>query len=749
MRKLMWFTVGFAVAAIFGAYLFAPAIFSVAAVICVLLLVVSVALTSRFPKVKFVTVILIGLIVGFHGQMVYDSIYLSTTRKFDGKNGEFTVHATDYSQKTDYGGVVEGRIELAGKSYKIRAYLPEDTTLSPGDCISGYFTLKCTLPGCTRDSSYYRSDGVFLIAYPGATHTVIEADSTPWYGYPAVVRRQITNMIETTFPADATAFARALLLGDTETLEYETDAAFKISGIRHIIAVSGLHVTILFSLVFLLTGKRKVFASIIGIPVLLFFAAIAGFSPSIVRACVMHGLMSIGFLLKKEYDPPTALSFAVVMMLLANPWTASNVGFQLSVGCIIGILLFAQPIQNWMLDKNRLGKFDGFAGKALRWVSMSVSVSLAATLVTTPLCALYFGMVSLVSVLTNLLTLWIISFIFYGIVLSCVLGAIWLPLATVTAWLVAIPMRYVILVARGLSRFPLAAVYMNSIYMVLWLVVCYVLLAIFSLGKKKRPLVLVCCCFLSLCVALFASWTEPLQDECRVTVLDVGQGQCILLQSEGKSFLVDCGGDSDTAAADEAAALLLSQGIFRLDGLILTHYDADHAAGAVHLLTRVSADCVYLPECMDTDGYRDAIVSLAGDNVPIVTQDILLSYGCSTISLIPSEFGMTDNESGLCVLFQTENYDILITGDRGFSGEAELLRHMELPELELLIVGHHGSKYSTGEALLAAASPEVAIISVSADNRYGHPSDEVLARLEGYGCVIYRTDRDGTVVFRG
>lgn len=749
MRKLMWFAIGFAIAALLGVYFLSDDALLIFAVVCVVLAAASLLLYRRFPKAAVAVILLCGCMISFLWQFGYASVYLSVPRAADGMYGTFEIRATDYSEETDYGGAVEGYVRLNGRIYKVRAHLSEDVSLSPGDCVTGYFQLKATLPDCLLDSSYYRSSGIFLVAYPKGHMQVTYTDQLPWYGYPAYVRQSVSGMVSKVFPTDVAGYARALLLGDGDGLDYETDTAFKVSGIRHIVAVSGLHVSILFSLIFLLTGKRKHLASVLGIPVLMFFAAVAGFTPSITRACVMHGLMSIAFLLKKEYDAPTALSFAVLLMLMADPWTVSNVSFQLSVGCVIGILLFSERIQAWLLDKKRLGKYKGHWGKLLHWLTVSVSVSLSATVITTPLCALYFGMVSLVSVLTNLLTLWIISFTFYGIVLACVLGVIFLPAASVLAWIVAIPMRYVLFIARVLASFPLAAVYIKSAYIIFWLVFCYILLAAFLLMKRKRPIVMGCCCGLALCLALTASWTEPLLDECRVTVLDVGQGQCILLQSEGKNYLVDCGGDSATAAADEAAALLLSQGISRLDGLILTHFDADHAEGAGYLLTRVPADCIYLPEALDEAGIGQQLMRSADCPVYVIRENIVISYGNSHVTLIPSKFAMTDNESGLCVLFQTENYDILITGDRGFSGEAELLRDWQLPQLELLIVGHHGSRYSTSPELLAATSPEVAIISVSADNRFSHPTQEVLDRLAECGCTVYRTDRDGTIIFRG
>ena len=211
---------------------------------------------------------------------------------------------------------------------------------------------------------------------------------------------------------------------------------------------------------------------------------------------------------------------------------------------------------------------------------------------------------------------------------------------------------------------------------------------------------------------------------------------------------MDCGSYSDTYAADEAAALLLSQGIYRLDGIIITHFDADHAGGVGNLLTRVPADMLFLPNCLDEDSTSQALYQYTGGDITTVESDLVIRFGDAKITLIPSETATSNNESGLCILFQGENCDILITGDRSAAGERELIEHMDLPELEVLIVGHHGSKTSTCRELLIKTSPEIAMISVGADNSYGHPTDEVLERLRNFGCVIYRTDQDGTIIFR-
>ncbi len=747
MRKLMWFCLGFMSAAVIGTYFLQGNLYFPASGIVAIFLAVCLYLMGRYPKIRICTAMIFGCLVGFVWMSIFDSVYLSVPRSADGLKENMTFIVTDYSEKTGYGTAVEGVVKLNGKYYRVRAYLPEGTETNPGDRITGGFTLSVTLPNCSGESTYYVADGIFLTARMRVTPTVETADNLPWYGYPACVRQWVKTTLNEYVPDDAAGFAVALLVGDKDGLDYQTDRSFKVSGISHIIAVSGLHVTILFSLVYLLTGRKKLPAMILGIPILFFFAAVAGFSPSITRACIMHCLMIVALLLNKEYDPPTALAFAVLVMLTVNPWTVTSVSFQLSVGCMTGIFLFAEPVRNWLMDKKRLGRWKGRHRKIAGGFASSVGMSLGATIFVTPLCAYYFEMVSLVGIATNLLTLWIISFIFYALMAVCICAAVWAPVGKVVGWVVAWPIRYILYVAKGIASFPLAAVYMNSPYMVLWLIFAYILLGIHLLSWKKRVLELCCCAVIGLCLSLTISWVEPQTDECRVTVLDVGQGQCILLQSQGKTFVVDCGGDSDTAAADTAVNELMSMGIFEIDGLILTHFDRDHAAGAAYLLSQIPAQMVYMPDCIDSDGTSTTI----SDDFSklLIIEETAVSFDGGKIILYPSENQYSDNESGLCILFQTENCDILITGDRSSDGELELMRQTELPQLDVLIVGHHGSKYSTCQALLEQTRPTVAVISVGDGNSFGHPTEEVLERLKNSGCIIYRTDLNGKIVYRG
>lgn len=743
MRLLMWFTVGFASASAAAAYALRPDALVLLCAACIALCAAcAIARGKRF--FAFAAVVLAGGALGFGWYTAYDALYLQTARSYDGVTVPLTVEACDYSYDVGYGAAVDGYTQLDGKRYRVRVYTGQEQELIPGRTVNGQFRLRYTAAGGTEDPTYHRGEGTFLLAYAVGEVRVHPRGDWKLSYIPAYLRRQLLDRIDALFPEDTAAFACALLLGDSTGIDYETDTAFKLSGIRHVIAVSGLHVSILFSLIYILTGRKRLLNVLLGIPALVLFAAMAGFSPSINRACLMQLILILGTLVPREYDAPTALSFAVLVMLLGNPQTVTSVGFQLSVASVAGIFLLYDPVRAWL--HRRFGKRKGLYGRLATAVASSVSVSLSATVLTVPLTAVYFGTVSLIGTVTNLLTLWVISFTFCGIILACLAGSVFLPAGVAVAWAVAWPIRFVTAAAKLLASFPVSAVYTQSVYIVAWLVLCYVLLGLFLLCRQKRPGVLALCVGVSLCVALAASRMEPRQGSWRMTVLDVGQGQCILLQLDGRTYMVDCGGSDDEAVADLAAATLLSQGIGHLDGLILTHYDRDHVGAVAHLLTRIPADKVYLPYLEDIENAAPELADLEGEPVRKDTQ-LLLKGGCLTI-FAPTE-GKTDNETSLCVLFQAGNCDILITGDRNTRGEVELLQNKALPDLEILVAGHHGADSSTSEFLLRATRPETVIISVDADNRYGHPAEALLQRLREHGCAVRRTDQEGTVILKG
>ena len=481
MRKLMVFTIGFTAALACGVYLLQMqhihwiVFASIAVFVCILLL------RSKISSWKAISVAIIGCIIAAILLIIFDNVYLASVREHDDKTVKATITATDYSYESGYGSAFDGEITLDGKVYSVHTYSATNEKLCPGDSVTAEFKLRFTGFGSQEGATYHQGNGIFLLAYEDTEPEIVKSEAVPLKFFAAKMRYMILQTLDKVFPDDTRGFARALLLGDSSQLTFTEDTAFKISGIRHIVAVSGLHVSILFSFIYLLAGKRRVMTALLGIPVLLFFAAIAGFTPSVIRACIMQGLMIIAMLVNKEYDPPTALSFAVLVMFLINPLAITSVSLQLSAGCMVGIFLFSSKISNFLLDDKRFGPAKGksFKARLIRWSAGSVSVSVSAMITTIPLCAYYFGMVSLIGILTNLLTLWVVSIIFYGIMLACVVGVIWTVGGQWVAWVISWLMRYVTYVARFLSNIPYAAIYTCSIYTVFWIIFAYGLLFLF------------------------------------------------------------------------------------------------------------------------------------------------------------------------------------------------------------------------------------------------------------------------------
>ena len=744
MRKLMWFTLGLGAACALCAYLWLTEDLWIPVLFMGALSVVMLLFTGRVKWLRCVATVCLGCATGFLWFGGYSLWYLAPAAQFDGKTIPTCITGTDYSYETAYGTAVDGVLKLDGKPVQVKVYLDREISVEPGDLLEGSFRFRVTTPDGADEPTSHQGKGIFLLAYEEETAQIQKPDQQPKWTFPARLRHELLKILDDCFPADTAAFAKALLLGDRTGIDYETNTAFKLSGISHVIAVSGLHVTILFTLINILCFKRRALVAILGIPSLLLFAAAAGFSPSITRACIMQCLMIVALVLNKEYDGPTELAFSCLVMLMVNPLVITSVSFQLSVGCMVGIFLFNRRIAEYFTGK--LLKKDSRFQKAGRWIIGSVTVTLSAMTVTTPLVAYYFGTISLVGILTNLLTLWVISFIFYGIILVCLLSLRWSAAAYFTAKVIAWPIRYVLVISKTMAAFELSAVYTVSVYIVIWMIFCYVLLAVFLFGKTKKSAVLLCCMVIGLSVTLAASWQEPLMDACRMTVLDVGQGQCILLESDGKTYVVDCGGSNGEETADIAAEYLLSQGTFRLDGLILTHFDADHSSGAEYLLSRIETDILLVPNCRDEGKLLQRLAPLVSQVVEI-KEDVMLSFDDTEISIYGPVVPDSGNESSLAILFHRENCDILITGDRSAFEERVLLRTAKIPEVDVLVAGHHGSRNASCKEMVGAVKPDIAVISVG-ENNFGHPAQEVLERFATVGSTVYRTDLHGNIIIR-
>lgn len=740
MRILMWLSVGFFCACAMYAYLVPTFCWALLAIPAVFVAVLLFLLRKR--PCAAAALVLLGFAAGSLYTWIYDGAVLCRARELDGQTRIIELEVSDYSFDTGYGTAVDGVFSWKNTDLTVRLYLSDGETFAPGDRVTTRARLRYTPSGGAEKTTYHKGDGIYLLAYGQELLQHEQAQQIPKRYLAVQWRRAISQCIERIFPADSVGFAKGLLLGDDSDLTFTQSNDFSRSGIRHVIAVSGLHVSILFSVVYVLTAKRGKLTFFVGAPVLFLFAAIAGFTPSVVRACIMQGLMIFSIAIRREYDSASALGTAVIVLLLINPLAAASVSFQLSVASTAGIYAFSGKLRDHWLGKLKK------PNRLLSGLITGVSTSLGAMSMTLPLCAIHFGTVGVIAVVTNLLTLWCVNVIFYAVMAAVLLGFVWTPLGQIVGFLAAWPIRYVLTVAHTMALIPFGTLYTGSVYTVLWLVATYGLLLVFFRYKRKKPLLFACTIALLYGLTVLATCAEPCLDSYRLTVLDVGQGQCILLQSRREAYLIDCGGSREDYAAEQAIAAMGAQGLTRLDGVILTHYDSDHAGDVCTLLSCVGVDRLYLPDTDETAPIRQQLQS---QEVPITWIGEIATFSCGDgqVTLLPTDPSASGNESSMCILFQTENCDILITGDRDQDGERLLLEQATIPDIEVLAVGHHGAATSTAIDFLEAIRPEIAVISVGESNTHGHPDSGTLNRLKRAGCTVYRTDLDGTVIIRG
>lgn len=696
------------------------------------------------PTGRRILMIGLGLCLAFG----YDWLYVRQVQRpmeaLADTEAKVNMTACDYAVATSYGAKVTVRVE--GLPGKVAYYGKESLlTLQPGQTITDTVRLQSASRLRDDDVTTFTSKGVFLLAYQRgeAVYGEGSANSPRWW--PARMGQAMREHINRIAEGDPAAFLTAILTGDKSELSEQASADLSEAGLYHILAVSGMHCGFLLTLVVLLTGRhrRRLVAGMM-LLLLAFYALLTGGSPSVVRACIMLIFYLAAPLFRRSSDGPTALSTALMLILLANPFAAASISLQLSFGAMAGILWLTPKLHRMLLSGEK-------RGKAYRFIVSGFSATMGALVFTVPISAYYFDFLVLISPLSNLLCLWAASIVFILGLAAVMLSFLWLPLGIAAAILPRLFAGYILGTAHLLAKIPYHAVYFTNPYLKYWLAFVYLLFAVAYLLKpkmKRKYVVAAGCSALTLAVTVWlgAARYESALD---TVVLDVGQGQSVVLASGEEFALVDCGSaNSWYDAGGIAADHLLTMGCRDLDYLILTHYDSDHVNGVEALMARMNVNTLLLPSGADGHEVQKNLLEMAegyGVAVRFVEERETILLGSSDLTVFPP-LGISeeDNENGLSVLAAADEKELLITGDMDSAMERRLLERYELPDIEILVVGHHGSKYSTSNELLETLTPETAVISVGS-NSYGHPTDETMRRLAEHHCDIYRTDLQGYV----
>ena len=711
------------------------------------------------PAGRRVVCAALGLAFGLLWSRGYDLLVLSPARALAGELTGCTVELSAYPEQIDRGQRAEGVLLTEGRRIPVRISLYGSyDALEPGDRLVGDFKLRPADRTASGETWYtLQAKGILLIGY--AKQYTVEQGGRPFRYFPARWSKAVFDRLGELIPADAAGLPQAMLTGNRSGLSPALREDLSRAGASHVVAVSGLHVSMLMAVLILLTGRGKL-SLLLGLPLLALFVLMTGASPSVIRASLMLGLFLLAPLFHEENDPPTSLALAALLILLANPWAAANLSFQLSFGAVAGLLLVTRPLLDYLLQLRPVKKLlkwpepkswprllRGLPLRLLRGLVRGVCASLSATLgaliFTAPIAAAVFGSMPVYSVLTNLFVLPLASLVLSAALLVLALGLVSSVLGGWAGWLLAWPVRGVLGVCRLFSRLPGHSLWMDTYGIAFLGFACLLVLLILLLREKKYGLPLLCL-LTGLIAAVGLQQADMRRGSFSLAALDVGQGQCVCVSCGDFSAVIDCGGSGDYSGG-QAAAWLDRHGAEQIDALILTHYDRDHMDGVPGLLARIPAAELWLPEVPFDPENRAAVEAAAlacGARLRYVTEDQLLRLPGGQLQLFAPVSDRNDNAACVCVLYSAGEYDMLITGDLDSAGEHALLARHALPPVELYVAGHHGSARSSSEALLEAIRPETVFVSVG-QNAYGLPNAEALARIEAVGAAIYRTDEYG------
>ncbi|MEG2367545.1 MAG: ComEC/Rec2 family competence protein [Oscillospiraceae bacterium] len=761
MRKLATAAIAFVLAVYLAHYLIPAEYFLLAAIICGGVGFVAIILRGDLRK----RLLLISLSAALGFSLSYVSYVTKTAPSLEISGSELTISARvcDYPRISN--GFAGVQLRLIGENTPAVGavlYIPEAELLelTPGDEISVPVQVKSSNIRYGENYDRYAAENNYLICYPRGEIQLVGRSSWAFLNFPKTIGKNVVETSKKLFSKETSPFVTALLTGETDELYADTAlySAMSRSGILHVVSVSGMHVAFLVGFLQLVV-RRKRWASFIGIPLVWLFVPIAGAGPAIVRAAFMQSAVLAAPLFHRENDSITSLTAVFALLLLINPDACASVSLQLSFAAMAGMVLLTPRVNEFF--KPRLSKmrkahkngsvFARLGDKLLIGIVAAFSSSLGAMAFSTPLAALYFGYVSLISIAVNILVFWAISACFILGYLGCFLGMLWFPLGMAPGFVAGLAAEYIMGVCRVAAKIPYAAVYTEGNLFGAWLILVYIIFALCIIFKRKsgfRPVLPCCLALCSLCTVIIITDLGLHKNEGSFTALDVGQGQGLVITAGEATAVIDCGGKGKLQNAGEiTAGYLLQQGRRTLDVLALTHFDQDHVNGAVRLMSRVNVRALLVPPDAGDRECRDDILDFAvqqGVKVYIIEKDTLVTIGDLTLRVYGP---VSRREPTLMYLASFGDFDAFITGDADMEFERRFLLTHSLPDTEVFVAGHHGSRHSSGEEILHAARAENAIIS-SGYNNYGHPTPAALKRFENAGMNILRTDKLGNVTIK-
>lgn len=661
--------------------------------------------------------------------------------------------------------------KLTRFNQSVQVWLKNDSDVYIGNYVTVKGRLdyndRATNPGQFDAYKFYKNRG-YLFALKGAI-IVQKSDQYSYVGQGLrKLRNTLENVIDEIYSLEDAAIIKAMLLGKRTGLEQEVKDTFQKNGISHILAISGLHISFLcmglYNLINRL-GIRPIFCSLISGIILILYVVMVGMSASACRAGICFLVFLFAKPLKKSYDLLSALSLASILLLISNPGYLYDTAFQLSFLAVIAIVLYYKWFNSNILDiKERKHQFlvdnEGrlkhpliILGKVGYRLAENLLVSGMVFMVTLPQILCCYYEVAWYSIILNLIIIPLM-----GVLLLSSISAIFL---TVTVKLFSIfPLTISKII---LWIFKITCVTMENcgwgrcnVGYPRWynILIFYLLLTFLCnyTGNRRKTV------FVTGVILAVAVLCLRINKGFNLYMVDVGQGDCIIaINDDGRAYIFDGGSSSVSDVGNRRIIPFLKyMGINEIEAIFLSHPDEDHTNGIIELLNMSKQEClrvnrVFVYKGFLENGYFTELFENVAENTQICEIDsgFFMKSGKFCVDCI-----YPDKEKKICdvnnssAVFRIEygGFSMLETGDIEQEAETELFNIEESRlKAQVLKVAHHGSKTSSSDDFLSRVNSKLALISVGANNRYGHPSETTLDVLERRGNIVKRTDRDGCI----
>ena len=597
-----------------------------------------------------------------------------------------------------------------GKKYRITFYKQIDVSLGDKVLIKGKFnTPKSTTVFNTFNYRKYLLSKKIMLVSNEATITIKSKNKNPFYSFKTLIKNHIDKY-------KSKAYLKAFIMGDTSLIEEDIMSNYKALGISHLFAISGMHVSVFILLIDKFLKKYKV-KDIIIIVFLLLFLFITDYSESLLRCSTFFIVSYLNKVLKLSIKNIYLILISAFFLLLINPYLIYSIGF-----------LFSVIITFFIILSNKLIKNQTYVKKLF-------IMSLICFLASVPILSFYFYKINFLTLVFNIIFIPFVSYLIF-------------PLGLITFLFYPLDNIYMFFLnlLEGLSSFFQNINFLSFVIAKpnIFIIFIYYLTLFLSIKRNKKILVIY---FIILLININIKYFIR---EASITFLDVNQGDSnVIIFPFGKTILIDTGGlylSENSISKNKIIPYLSSIGISKIDLLILTHGDYDHMGEAVNLVNDFKVEQVVF-NCGEFNDLEKELIK-------VLNQKKIKYYSCvkelnidnNKLYFLQTKKYDNENDNSNVIYTELNGYKFMFMGDAGVDKEKDILNKYNLSNVDVLKVGHHGSKTSSSKEFIDEINPKYGVISVGKNNRYGHPNKEVLNNLEN--SKIYRTDQDGSIMFK-